>query len=144
MTNSPVIADTGFWVALTNRADSHHWRATRVLAGLDRRLIATWPILTETCHILLCRAGQTVQLRFVERWVRRSFEVYELNLSHAPRIEALMRQYADLPMDLADASLVVLAEALGHGDILSTDQRVFRCYRWKQRKAFTNLLLAGE
>ena len=35
----------------------------------------------------------------------------------------------------------ILAEALGHGDIFSTDQRDFRSYRWKQRKPFRNLLL---
>jgi hypothetical protein len=44
-------------------------------------------------------------------------------------------------MDLADASLVVLAEELGHGRILSTDQRDFGTYRWKEREPFENLLL---
>jgi predicted nucleic acid-binding protein len=44
-------------------------------------------------------------------------------------------------MDLADASLVILAEELGTGDILSTDQRDFGAYRWKSRKPFRNLLL---
>jgi uncharacterized protein len=43
-------------------------------------------------------------------------------------------------MDLADASLVILAEELGSGRILSTDQRDFRTYRWKTRKPFQNLL----
>jgi predicted nucleic acid-binding protein len=43
-------------------------------------------------------------------------------------------------MDLADASLVLLAEHLGHGRILSTDERDFRSYRWKQRRPFHNLL----
>ena len=51
-----------------------------------------------------------------------------------------MRQYASLPMDLADASLVLLAEHLGHGRILSTDGRDFGAYRWKSRKPFVNLL----
>jgi len=46
-----------------------------------------------------------------------------------------------LPMDLADASLVILAEHLGHGRILSTDQRDFRTYRWKQHRPFENLLI---
>jgi len=50
-------------------------------------------------------------------------------------------EYADLPMDLADASLVILAEHLGHGRILSTDARDFGAYRWKQHEPFENLLL---
>ncbi len=51
-----------------------------------------------------------------------------------------MKHYADLPMDLADASLVLLAEERNDGRILSTDRREFRTYRWKKRKPFKNLL----
>jgi predicted nucleic acid-binding protein len=52
-----------------------------------------------------------------------------------------MRQYADLPMDLADASLVLLAEEFGEGRIVSTDERDFHAYRWKSHHQFSNLLL---
>ncbi|MEE7624612.1 hypothetical protein V3O24_00415 [Methylobacter sp. Wu8] len=48
-----------------------------------------------------------------------------------------MHKYADLPMDLA----AILAEKLGHSRILSTDQRDFKTYRWKNHKPFENLLL---
>ena len=58
------------------------------------------------------------------------------------RLPALMRRYANLPMDLADASLVLLAEQLGHGRILSTDERDFETYRWKRHQPFDNLLAA--
>lgn len=51
-----------------------------------------------------------------------------------------MQKYRDLPMDLADASLVVCAEVNGSGRIRSTDTRDFGAYRWKQRKPFKNLL----
>ena len=53
----------------------------------------------------------------------------------------LFDKYTDLPMDLADASLVILAEELGHGRMLSTDQRDFNTCRWKNHKPFENLLL---
>lgn len=52
----------------------------------------------------------------------------------------LMKQYADLPMNLADASLVIVAEHLGEGKILSADQRDFNTYRWKNREPFENLM----
>jgi hypothetical protein len=55
-----------------------------------------------------------------------------------------MKSYADLPMDLADASLVLLAEELGHGRILSTDDRDFNAYRWKRHEPFENLLLRSN
>ena len=62
---------------------------------------------------------------------------------HLVRIRQLMNKHAELPMDLADASLVILAEELGHGRILSTDLRDFRSYRWKNNQPFENLQLPG-
>lgn len=135
-----VIADTGFWLALANRADIHHDRARQRLAELQEPLITTWPIMTETCYLLLTRLGSDPQRRFVRSYVEGAFEVFDLTIEHGRRIERYMRKYADLPMDLADASLVILAEHLGHGRILSTDERDFRTYRWKERQPFTNLL----
>ena len=44
-------------------------------------------------------------------------------------------------MDLADASLVILAKELGHGRIFSTVKRDFHTYRWKNHLPFENLLL---
>jgi len=57
------------------------------------------------------------------------------------RLAELTRHYADLPMDLADGSLMILAEALGHERILSTDLLEFQTYRWKKHHPFENLLL---
>ena len=136
-----IIADTGFWLALANTADRHHARAREALDGLDEGLITTWPVMTETCHLLLARLGIQAQLAFISSAERSAFEIVQLNNEHLARIGELMRKYRDLPMDLADASLVVLAEILGSGRILSTDPRDFRTYRWKNRKPFKNLLL---
>jgi predicted nucleic acid-binding protein len=66
--------------------------------------------------------------------------VWDIPADHRARIPAMMKRYATLPMDLADASLVLLAEHLGHGKILTTDQRDFSNYRWKSRKPFVNLM----
>lgn len=67
-----------------------------------------------------------------------AYEVFELTHAHASRMESY--NYAKLSMDLADASLVVLADHLGQGRILSTDTRDFQSYRWKQHRPFENLL----
>jgi predicted nucleic acid-binding protein len=52
------------------------------------------------------------------------------------RCRALVRQYSDLPMDYADASLVALAEELQTDLVLTTDRRDFEVYRWGGRKKF--------
>lgn len=77
----------------------------------------------------------------MEGVARGSVALFALEAAHFPRIRELMESYRDLPMDLADASLVILAEHLGHGRILSTDERDFRAYRFKQHEPFENLLL---
>jgi uncharacterized protein len=130
-----------FWLALANRTDRHHPTARRVLENLHEGLVTTWPVLTETCHLLLARLGVRAELAFLRGLRDGSCTVFALAETHLPRIEELMGHYADLPMDLADASLVVLAEELRDGRILSTDQRDFHTYRWKHRKPFKNLLL---
>ena len=42
------------------------------------------------------------------------------------------------------AALVLLAEELGHGRILSTDRRDFGAYRWKNRHPFENLMFPED
>ena len=135
-----ILADTGFWLALTNRSDRHHLRAKSAVNKITEPLIVTWPVLTETCHLLL-RLGVDAELRFIEAAARGSVQLFDLDASHFPRIATLLDKYRDLPMDLADASLVIAAEDMGTGAILSTDERDFRTYRWKNRKPFRNLLL---
>ncbi len=140
MKNS-VIADTGFWVALLNKDDAFHTQATTYLAGCRQTLVTTWPVITEVCYMLLSRRGMQAVRQFLDMGALGYFVIVPLEVEQLQHVATLMEKYADLPMDLADASMVLLAEALGHGRILSTDQRDFDCYRWKSRQPFENLLL---
>jgi len=135
-----IVADTGFWVALLFRHDSHHTLAAAAYERFRGELITTWPILTETSHLLARRVSPDAAPALLER-AGRAFQVWDLPSDAAARAALLMRRYAALPMDLADASAVLLAEHLGDGRILSTDRRDFQAYRWKQREPFRNLLL---
>ena len=137
-----VIADTGFWLALANRRDAHHESARRALDKLrDERLIVTWPVMAETCYLLLDRLGPSAQSRFLASHAAGAFEIAAPEIHPPDRIVPLLEKYEDLPMDLADATLVLLAEWLGHGRILSVDGRDFGTLRWKNRHPFENLLL---
>jgi uncharacterized protein len=136
-----IIADTGFFVALVVKSDRHHASAVEAARRYaDQGLVTTWPVLTETTHLIQREAGQAVAQRLLGSIEAGAAQLFELTSSQLPRICALMEKYKDLPMDLADASLVVCAEELGDGRILSTDTRDFGAYRWKQRKPFKNLL----
>lgn len=134
-----VLADTGYWLALANRQDRWHRAALNATRRLDEQLIVTWPVLTETCHLLLSRLGVAAELRFLEQ-VAANVDVYDISTDRLEQLRALMVKYRDLPMDLADASLVLAATDLGSGRILSTDVRDFHAYRWKEREPFANLM----
>ncbi len=131
-----IIADTGFWLALADQQDTHHQATRQKLREIDERLITTWCVVTETCYLLLKRKGVLAQSKFMESLANGAFETFNLKPDHAQKIAQLMQKYANLPMDLADASL----EELGHGRILSVDYRDFNTYRWKNTQPFQNLL----
>ena len=139
-----IIVDTGFWLALFDQKDTYHQRAKQTLKKYDEPLITTWCVVTETCYLLLKRKGVAAQTIFINSINQGLFTVFNLEIHHTSRISQLMQKYADLPMDLADASLVILAEYLGHGRIFSVDQRDFNTYRWKQNHPFENLLIDIE
>jgi len=135
-----IITDSGFWVALVNPNDNYHKIAVSALEKINEPLITTYPVITEVCHLLLQRRGRQFMLAFMQSYQQDAFSVYSIETADKKRLLELMQQYSDLPMDFADASLVLLAEHLGHGRILSTDKRDFHTYRWKNTQPFSNLL----
>ena len=138
-----ILTDTGYWLALANPKDNFHKHAIAVTRTIESELLITWPVITETCHLLSRRVGQTAPVKFLQQ-VEQFTTIFELNITHLPRMEVLMGKYKNLPMDMADASLVIAAEDLQAGDILSTDRRDFQVYRWKNHKPFKNLLFPDD
>lgn len=135
-----IIVDTGFWLALANKKDESHQAAKQTFQSLSNEtFITTWCVVTETCYLLQKRVGIDAPKSLINKIATAKLSVFDLTPNHCSRIEALMQKYRDLPMDLADASLVILAEELGHGRILSVDQRDFNTYRWKNTQPFENL-----
>jgi len=135
-----ILADTGFWVALLDRRDNLHTRVRAKATQLTEPLITTVPVVTEVCYLLQNRCGAELSAQFLFAQQDGLFQLFAIEENHLPRMAKFMRQYANLPMDFADASLIILAEYLGHGRIVSTDQRDFNTYRWKNHYPFTNLL----
>jgi predicted nucleic acid-binding protein len=84
-------------------------------------MITTWPCLTEAMHLVFRTGGVAAQNNL---WSLMAEALVRL---HAPfederqRIAELMDQYSDLPLDLADASLVSAAERLGIRNLFSLD-----------------------
>lgn len=137
-----IIADTGFFLALFNLNDKYHLKARNILYSLSESLITTHPVITETCYLLVTRGGGIKQeCQFLKDVADEAFKIFEFSPQHFHRMGLLISQYQNLPMDYADASLVVLAEELKEERILTTDFRDFSVYRWNNINTFENLLL---
>ena len=124
-----IIVDTGAFGALFNRRDSNHLAAQRAFEIIQEPMITTFPVITETCYFLAATVSHTAQSNFLKSFVLGAFQIFDLETTHIDRMITLMEKYADLPMDMADASLVVLAEQLNSGRILTVDRRDFSVYR---------------
>ncbi len=128
------LVDTGPLVALFDKSDSHHARCVRLLKTCAGPLVSTAPVLTEAFHMLGAGSRGTQALcEFVER---EGLAVWHLDSPTLARAFALMRQYSDHPMDLADASLVVAAEVLETRTIFTIDRKDFSAYRIRRGHGF--------
>jgi uncharacterized protein len=135
-----IAIDTGFFVAASDHTDRFHSSIQAWLPSLREGWVTTWPVITETCHLLRARVSEDAKHDFMQEVTHGAVAIWDIPREDAKRIPKLMEKYAKLPMDLADASLVLLAEHLGHGRILTTDTRDFGAYRWKNTKPFVDLM----
>ena len=124
----PTLTDTGPLISLIDASDHSHSLCRAALPLLPRPMVTTWPCYTEAMYFLGKSVGYLGQKAL---WRLRSageVTLYRLTEGDADRMELLMEQYHDAPMDLADASLVVAAETLGLRRVFTLD-RHFYAYR---------------
>jgi predicted nucleic acid-binding protein len=134
------MVDTGAFIGLFNKNDEYHLSARTSFSIISEPLITTYPVVTETCYLLYSRLGHNYQINFLKSIAKKAFTVFDFQDNDMLRMIELMERYCDLPMDFADASMVVLAEKLGHGRILTSDRRDFNIYRWNNNQSFQKFL----
>jgi uncharacterized protein len=131
-----VIVDTGPLIGWFDANDAHHVPARRFFDNYAGELLSTWPVLGEVCHLLPDR-----MVSGFLRWVGRGgITVVDVPASSLPGLADRIDKYADLPMDLADASLIWLAESSGVLEVATIDRRDFGIYRTARGKALRNVL----
>lgn len=137
-----VLADSGPLAALYNRRDKHHQGAVDFFRahGANLRILTTWEVVSEVMYFLdFSAAAQSDFLEWLHAGHLKSLvSIAALQPDELPGLAALIRKYADRPMDLADASLVWLAEKTGVTDIITIDRADFAVYRTSKRKSFKN------
>lgn len=132
------LADAGPLIAIIDADEPDHASCLDVLDMVPLPLVTTWPAFTEAMY-LLARAGGIRAQRALWRLVQTDrLVVGDLSRSAVERSARLMEQYADRPMDLADATLVAYAEEQGHRTIFTLDAD-FHVYRLRGRQQFVTL-----
>jgi uncharacterized protein len=130
-----ILTDAGPLVAILDRSDPDHVNCVQVLGSLTYPLLTTWPAFTEAMYLLGQSIGWKAQQTLWKLLERGDVELAVLDQALLKRTHDLMGQYYDCPMDLADATLVALAESRSLSRIFTLDAD-FRIYRLKGRKAF--------
>jgi predicted nucleic acid-binding protein len=129
------LTDTGPLIAMIDADEAEHEICVLALRTLALPMITTWPAFTEAMYLLGRAGGLAGQQALWKLLLTRRLDIVELSPALLKRSAALMDKYADQPMDLADATLVALAEERGARRIFTLDND-FRVYRLHGRTRF--------
>lgn len=122
-----VIVDTGPLVALFDESEPAHGPCMAVLKKVKEPLVSTWPVITEAFYLLGgWQRGQRELWQFIKRG---GLKIEDIPEAGYPRLGELLDKYADNPMDLADATIVILAEFHKVKKIFTLDRSDFFRYR---------------
>lgn len=135
------LIDTGPIVAFLNERDHHHDWAIETLSRLSPPLLTCEAVFTEAAYLLRRTPGGSVNvLEMSERqYLRPSFRLE----SEATAVKTLMARYKNVPMDLADACLVRLAEIHADCVLVTADSEFRDIYRRYGRQTIPTLMPSG-
>lgn len=132
-----VLVDAGPLVALLDRSDDRHEEVVETLKGVHDPLVSVWPALVEAMYLLsFSWRAQKALWELIETGV---IKLLDLGAADIGPMKNLMEKYRDLPMDMADAALVRVAEREGIRRVLTLDHRDFSVYRLARKGSFTLL-----
>ena len=120
------LIDAGPLIAFFDKDDKFHEDIVELLQSFEGILYSSWPVITGVMNML--DFNVRAQLDFL-KWIELGgVEIVELLKNKISRIIALSQKYADVPMDLADASLIVISEIENIDKIITIDSD-FHIYR---------------
>jgi predicted nucleic acid-binding protein len=129
-----VLLDTGPLVALLSKDDADHALAVRLFAEHSPPFRCCEAVLAEACFLMrkIHAIGPAEVMALGRKGI---FEIAFSLEDHWTQVESLLRKYSNVPISLADASLIRCAEIFEEPRILTFDTD-FRIYRWSRNKKF--------
>ncbi len=121
-----LIVDSGPLIALFDKRDIHHKRVLEHIKKQKEIFVTTWMVITEVAYML--EFNQQIKANFL-KWIDvGGLELIPIEQDDLGRIIELTETYSDIPIDLADASLIIISEKLHTQRILSIDSgfNIFR------------------
>lgn len=120
------LIDAGPLIALFDKDDKYHSPIKDFLKNYEGHLYTSWPVITEVLHMLDFNVA--VPVDFLKWLQKEALEVVSISKESITRIIELSEKYANVPMDFADATLIVIAENENIKEIISIDSD-FYIYR---------------
>ena len=120
------LIDAGPLIALFDKDDKYHNSIKQFLKSYNGILYTSWAVITEVLQML--NFNVNVQIDFL-RWIEMGgLDVVQISKSNISRIIELSEKYSDIPMDFADATLIIISEITNIDEIISIDSD-FYIYR---------------
>ncbi len=134
-----LVLDSSGILAYLARSESAHVAAQKLVDAEGGPFVLSPFVLAELDYLIERRLGQTAQLAFLQEVKAGAYRLEPFISADLERALAVLEQYRDLEIGLADASLVVLAERYGTRRILTLDERHFRALRASDGSGFVLL-----
>jgi predicted nucleic acid-binding protein len=130
-----ILIDTGPIVAILCREDASHSQCVELLRSLDGELCTTWPVVSESIFLLGGRADRIKTL--LEMFASGAIHIASLGSESTviEWLEAFYERFNEHAPDLADATLMYLAERDSLTKIFTLDTRDFAIYRTSDGRA---------
>jgi uncharacterized protein len=130
-----ILVDAGPLIALIHEDDNEHEHCREAFATMDEPLGTVWPVVAEAMYLL--SFSWRAQVALWDMLETGAVEILPIGFDDVSRMKELMRKYRDLPMDLADAALVRVAERERLRRIFTLDRRDFQIYKPSRIGRFT-------
>ena len=131
------LVDSGPLIALFDKGDKYHQDVLAFFKTYKGEFVTTWAVVTEVTHML--DFNLKVQLDFLKWLELGAVEIYEIKQSDLREIIPMMTKYTNVPMDLADSTLMFVAQKENIKEIVSIDSD-FDIYRTLKQGFLRNLL----
>ena len=131
-----ILLDSSGLLAAIDSSERDHAAVARALQDAEPPLLLSPFVLAELDYFLATRVGPAAEIALLDEVAAGAYQLEPFDRDDVGAALAVVHKYADIALDLADASIVVLADRHDVTDVLTLDERHFRAVRRSRGQAF--------